>query len=394
MMQDEQNYEQETIPKREATISGLSGNEMFCVDKLGYRPGNLLVGNSVYSMGFLGSIGSSFKTIVGGEVSQVTNIISEGRHLSTQRLIAEMQEFGGHGATGFSSELIFHNNNIEFLSVASTIHQKYGTPENSFTTAADGQELYCQVDAGYEPLSFVMGNVAYSIGVGRGIGGMFKQLVKGEVKQYSDIFTQTRNLALERIIGEAQSVGANAVVGINTSIMPFGLSGVHEMLMLGTASRHTMNDEIFNEIGVITSDLTAEEMWNLANLGYAPLQLVLGTSVYSMGFVGGFMAGLKNWVKGEISELTELIYNAREESLRKVREQATAVGADDVIGVKTYIYDIGGGLIEFLAIGTAIKATPNAKTLNAQLIPQAIIRDKNTFIDTAEMAYGRTLTQQ
>jgi hypothetical protein len=67
---------------------------------------------------------------------------------------------------------------------------------------------------------------------------------------------------------------------------------------------------------------------------------------------------------------------------------------DDVVGVKTYIYYISGGLIEFLAIGTAIKATPNAKTLNAQLIPQAIIRDKNTFIDTAEMAYGRTLTQQ
>lgn len=394
-MDDQQQLTQpapEPSPARQARISGLSGNEMYCVALLGYLPGDLLIGNSVYSLGFLGSIGSSLKSVVGGEVKQVTNIITEGRHLALQRLSQELSQHQGNGATSMSSELIFHGGNVEFLSIGSTIHAANATDASAFTTASDGQELFCQVDAGYTPAAFVMGNVAYSIGVGRGIGGMFKQMVKGEVRQYSNQFTVTRNLALERIKAEASSVGANAVVGIKTSILPFGTSGVHEMLMVGTASNHAMSDASLAGLGVTTSDLTAEETWNLAKLGYAPMELVLGTSVYSIGLVGGFMAALKNFVKGEISELTQIIYGAREESLGKIRAQADAIGADDVVGVKTYIYDLGSGMIEFLAMGTAIKKTGSAGTRSEQLPPQAIIRDKDTFVNTVELAYGTTLT--
>ena len=380
-------------PGPRSVVTGLSGNELFCIDKLGYRAGDLLVGNSVYSLGLLGGIGSAFNAMAGGEVPQITEMITAGRHLSTQRLMNEMRQASMHGATGMSSELIFHAGNVEFLSVASGLYRKDGQmPQFAFTTSADAQELWCQEDSGYAPVAFVMGNVAYSIGVGRGITGAFKQLQKGEVKQYSDIFTHTRSLALQRIVGEAQSVGANAVVGIKTSILPFGGTGVQEMLMVGTAARHDMSDAQFARMGVTTSDLTAEETWNLAKIGYSPLMLVLGTSVYSLGFVGGLMASFKNYVKGEISELTELIYAAREESLGKVRAQASSIGADDVVGVKTYIYDLGGGLIEFLAIGTAVKKTDSAKTATDTLPAQAIIRDKDTFFNAAEASYGVSLT--
>jgi uncharacterized protein YbjQ (UPF0145 family) len=349
----------------------------------------------VYSLGLLGGIGSAFNAMAGGEVTQITEMITAGRHLSTQRLMNEMRQNSMHGATGMSSELIFHAGNVEFLSVASGLYRKDGQmPQFAFTTSADAQELWCQEDAGYAPVAFAMGNVAYSIGVGRGITGAFKQLQKGEVKQYSDIFTHTRNLALQRIVGEAQSVGANAVVGITTSILPFGGTGVQEMLMIGTAAHHDMSDAHFARMGVTTSDLTAEETWNLAKIGYSPLMLVLGTSVYSLGFVGGLMASFKNYVKGEISELTELIYAAREESLGKVRAQASSIGADDVVGVKTYIYDLGGGLIEFLAIGTAVKKTDSAKTATDMLPAQAIIRDKDTFFNAAESSYGVRLTHE
>jgi len=382
-----------TNPGPRSVVTGLSGNELFCIDKLGYRAGDLLVGNSVYSLGLLGGIGSAFNAMAGGEVNQITEMITAGRHLSTQRLMNEMRQSSMHGATGMSSELIFHAGNVEFLSVASGLYRKDGQmPQWAFTTSADAQELWCQEDSGYAPVAFAMGNVAYSIGVGRGITGAFKQLQKGEVKQYSDIFTHTRNLALQRIVGEAQSVGANAVVGIKTSILPFGGTGVQEMLMVGTAARHDMSDAHFARMGVTTSDLTAEETWNLAKIGYSPLMLVLGTSVYSLGFVGGLMASFKNYVKGEISELTELIYAAREESLGKVRAQASSIGADDVVGVKTYIYDLGGGLIEFLAIGTAVKKTDSAKTSTDMLPAQAIIRDKDTFFNAAESSYGVSLT--
>lgn len=382
----------QAAPVRQSVLSGLSGNEMYCVDLLGYHPGNLLVGNSVFSRGLLGSLSAGFRGMVGGEVTAITDMITQGRHLSMQRLIGEMQQSQGHGATSVTTELIFHPQNIEFLSVASTVHQKEGVPTVAFTTSSDGQELFCQIDAGYQPVSFVMGNVAYSIGVGRGITGAFRQLAKGEVKEYSDLFTHTRNLALERIVGEAQSVGANAVVGITTNILPFGGTAVQEMLMVGTASRHDLSDPAVAAVGVVTSDLTAEEMWSLARIGYVPMKLVMGTSVYSLGFVGGITSAFKNFVKGEIDELTQLIYGAREESLAKVQQQATAVGADDVIGIKTYVYDLGGGLIEFLAIGTAVKRSPTATTRSPQLPPQAIVRDRDTFFNTAETSYGVTLT--
>jgi uncharacterized protein YbjQ (UPF0145 family) len=274
----------DTDPGPRSVVTGLSGNELFCIDRLGYRAGDLLVGNSVYSLGLLGGIGSAFNAMAGGEVTQITEMITAGRHLSTQRLMNEMRQAFMHGATGMSSELIFHAGNVEFLSVASGLYRKDGQmPQFAFTTSADAQELWCQEDSGYAPVAFAMGNVAYSIGVGRGITGAFKQLQKGEVKQYSDIFTHTRSLALQRIVGEAQSVGANAVVGIKTSILPFGGTGVQEMLMVGTAARHDMSDAHFARMGVTTSDLTAEETWNLAKIGYSPLMLVLGTSVYSLG---------------------------------------------------------------------------------------------------------------
>jgi uncharacterized protein YbjQ (UPF0145 family) len=382
------------VNERGSVLTGLSGNEMYCVDILGYYPGNLLVGNSVFARGLVGTFTSGFRALVGGEVTPITETIAQGRHLAMQRLIEEMKTAGGHGATGVSSEVIFHASNIEFLSIASSVQQKEGVPATSFTTAADGQELYCQIDAGYTPLSFVMGNVAYSIGVARGIGGMFKQLVKGEVRQYSDIFTTTRNLALQRIVAEAKSVGANAVIGIKTNILPFQGTSIQEMLMVGTASHHDIADDAVQAQGVITSDLTAEEMWGLAKIGYTPLQLVLGTSVYSLGFLGGISASLKNLVKGEISEMTELIYGAREESLGKVKKQASDIGADDVVGVRTYIYDLGGGMIEFLAIGTAVKRTAAATTKSDQLVPQAIIRDKETFINTVELSYGASVTSR
>lgn len=391
-MEPTQNAPQ-TKPTRAPRYTGLSGNEMYCIDLIGYEPGKLLVGNSVFSMGFIGGIGSSLRTIVGGEITQITHMIAEGRRLSLKRFDDELAEEKGSGAAGVTSELIFHPGNIEFLTIGSTVHHKDGENTQSFTTAADGQELFCQWDSGYQPLSFVFGNVAYSIGMGRGITGAFRQLAKGEVRQYSDIFNTTRNLALERIENEAREHGANSVVGIKTTILPVGASGVQEMMMVGTASHNPEIDAISQSVGgVTTSDLTAEETWNVAKLGYAPIKLVLGTSVYSLGLVGGIMSALKNFVRGEISELTQLIYGAREESLKKVQDQAEAVGADDVIGIKTYIYDLGGGLIEFLAIGTAVKRVDSLVTKSAQLPPQALIRDKDTFVDAANTVYGTDLT--
>ncbi len=391
-MDPDQNINDSAPQTSTTKYSGLSGNELYCISLLGYQPGNILVGNSVFAMGFIGGIGSSIRTVVGGEITQVTNMIAEGRRLSLSRFGKEMAEASGSGASGVTSELIMHPGNIEFLTIGSTIHRSDNASQVSFTSAADGQELFCQWDAGYQPVSFVFGNVAYSIGVARGILGSLRQLAKGEVKQYSDIFNKTRNAALERIMQETKSLNGNSVVGIRTTILPVGTSGVQEMIMIGTASYNKQLDSVAQSVGgVTTSDMTAEETWNIAKLGLAPVKLVIGTSVYSLGFIGGMKSVLKNLVKGEINELTQLIYGAREESLKKVQQQAEEIGADHVLGIKTYIYNLGSGLIEFLAIGTAVKKVDGLTTSSQQLPPQAIIRDKDTFVDTANFSYGTDL---
>lgn len=372
--------------------TGLSGNEIYCIDLLGYRPGEIVVGNSVHALGALRGIGSGFRAIAGGEVTQFTQLIEEGRAAALGRLEAEAKQHGAIGITGVTSEIVFHGTNIEFLSLGSAIHSKTssGAPETlQFSTSADGQDLFVQEDAGYAPVKFVFGNVAYSIGITGGIIGAFKTLARGEVREFSDIFNLTRHLALERVTKEARAAGANSVVGIETTILPFGISGVKEMLMIGTAAKNAALPA--NE--VVTSDLTPQEMWNLNQLGYTPLKLVLGTSVYSLGLMGGITSALKSFVRGEITELTTLLYDARENALRMITDEAKKIGADEVIGVKTHVYQLGSGLIEFMAIGTAMKRTPGAKNRSPHLPPQAFSQDWDTFVDTADRNFGVNLNQ-
>ena len=358
-------------------MTGLSGNEMYCLHLKGLSPGELVVGNSVYSLGFVGGIGAGLKSAFGGEVTQITQIIHEGRQQSYARMVEEAQQRGGAGITGVTSELRAFHGNIEFLSVASCVHAAdQQTEKLLFSTSGDGQELYCLLDAGYSPRKFVFGNVAYSTGIGGGLLGSLKSLARGEIKEFSDIFNSTRHLALARIAAEASGVGANAVVGIETEIMPF--QGIHEMFMMGTAAHNPALDARHSKEPV-TSDLTCEEMWNLTNMGYMPLKLVLGTAVYSLGFFGGLKAMFKSFSRGEVTDLTSLVYDAREHAIGLIKREAEAIGADDVVGVKTHIHELGG-LIEFMAIGTAVKRVPGIATVTPTLPPQAIIKDKDTWI--------------
>ncbi len=372
--------------------TGLSGNEIYCLHKAGYRFGDIAVGNSVHSLGVMRSIGSGLRAIAGGEIASYTQLIEEGRATALSRMEKESRDRGAVGISGVTSELVLHGSNIEFLSLGSMLHTAGGdgAPEQlSFSTSADGQDLYAQVDAHYTPKQFVFGNVAYSIGITGGIIGTLKTLARGEVREFSDIFNTTRHLALERITAEAAKADANAVVGIETTILPLFGTGLQEMLMIGTASHNPS----LPEGGVVTSDLTPQEMWNLNKMGYAPLKLLLGTSVYSLGLVGGVTSFMKSFVKGEIPELSQLIYEARENALAILNKEADAIGADEVVGVKMYVYQLGGGLIEFLAVGTAVKKVPGLSSESAELVPQAFTPDWDTFINVAELQIGVDLNK-
>ena len=85
-----------------------------------------------------------------------------------------------------------------------------------------------------ETLGIVSGNIVNSKHVGKDIAAAFKTLVGGEIKGYTELLTESRNAALERMIDAAESIGADAVVGLR-----FGSSSVMqsaaEIFAYGTA---------------------------------------------------------------------------------------------------------------------------------------------------------------
>ncbi|MFC5473913.1 heavy metal-binding domain-containing protein [Paraherbaspirillum soli] len=356
-------------------VTGLSGNEIYCMHLKGFTPAGIVVGNSVQSMGVLGSLGSAFRGALGGEVPAITDMIHAGREAAFERMTKEAEREGVHGVVGVTSELRALAGNSEFLFVGSGVLGH--STSRMFTSAGDAQELYCHMDAGYQPIHFAFGNIAYSVGVVGGITGTLKTMVRGEIKEFSDIFNATRHHALERLVNQAKKVGANAVIGVKTNVKK--LNGIHEMYMTGTAAMHPSLPAACYD-SPVSSDLTGEELWSMTSLGYAPVKLLISTSVYSLGAIGGLKAMFKGFIKGEISDLTTLIYDARENVFDRLKSDAAEVGAEEVVGTKTYIVELGSGLIEVIAIGTAVRKLPGFSVVTPSLPCQAIIRDKDTWI--------------
>jgi uncharacterized protein YbjQ (UPF0145 family) len=356
-------------------LTGLSGNEIYCMRLKGLTPSGVVIGNSIQSMGFLGGVRSAFRGIVGGEIPDVTNMIHQGREAAFVRMRAEADREQVHGVVGVNSELRNLGGNSEFLFVGSGVSGPPGTA--MFTSAGDAQELYCHMDAGYEPKQFVFGNIAYSVGAVGGIAGALKTLVRGEIKEFSDVFNETRHHALERLVAHAKAAGANAVVGVRTNVLHF--AGFHEMYMTGTAASHPLLPAEFRAAPV-TSDLTGEELWAMTQLGYMPVKLLISTSVYSLGAIGGIKAAFRGLVKGEIGDLTTLIYDAREHVFERLKTEAAAIGAEEVVGIKTYIIELGASLIEIFAVGTAVRRLSGLGVKTQVLPAQAIIRDKDTWV--------------
>lgn len=85
-----------------------------------------------------------------------------------------------------------------------------------------------------ETLGIARGSTVRTRNVGNDILAAFKNLVGGEVEQYTKLQADAREQALQRMIEDAKSLGANAVVCVRfqTSVM---MAGASELLAYGTA---------------------------------------------------------------------------------------------------------------------------------------------------------------
>ncbi len=104
---------------------------------------------------------------------------------------------------------------------------------------------------------------------------------------------------------------------------------------------------------IFTSDLTVNEFLLVREVGFRPLGLVLGTSIYHVGLQLG------RWSKNqEMTTLSQAMYHARELAMSRMEAEASALGADGIVGVRLEVEmkEFGNDIAEFIAVGTAVKA--------------------------------------
>jgi len=118
--------------------------------------------------------------------------------------------------------------------------------------------------------------------------------------------------------------------------------------------------------GLFTSDLSVNEFLLVREAGFEPVGLVVGSSIYHIGFQ---FAGWKQ--NQEVNVLTQAMYHARELAMTRMEEEANALGADGIVGVRLQItrYEWGEALAEFMAIGTAIRSRSGQSYRNPRGLP-------------------------
>jgi len=85
-----------------------------------------------------------------------------------------------------------------------------------------------------EVLGLVRGNTIRARHMGRDIMAGLRNIVGGEIKEYTQMLSQARNQAVERMVKEAEKLGADAVIGMRFTTSQT-MSGAAEILAYGTA---------------------------------------------------------------------------------------------------------------------------------------------------------------
>lgn len=85
-------------------------------------------------------------------------------------------------------------------------------------------------------LGIARGNVVRGRSIGRNIVASFRLLVGGEIHEYTKLMAESREQALDRLIEHAQSLGADAVIGLRFDATEAGAqTPATEVLAYGTA---------------------------------------------------------------------------------------------------------------------------------------------------------------
>ncbi|MCW2780621.1 MAG: hypothetical protein JWR35_1070 [Marmoricola sp.] len=107
---------------------------------------------------------------------------------------------------------------------------------------------------------------------------------------------------------------------------------------------------------VWTSDLSVAEFALLDAAGFRPLEFVMGSSVFHIGWQ---QQNLRQSV--ELQVLSQAMYTARMNAMGRMLAEAAQVGADGIVGTRLTFrqHGISADHIEFIAVGTAVVSKTN-----------------------------------
>ncbi len=242
-----------------------------------------------------------------------------------------------------------------------------------FTSDLSVNEFVLVQEAGFEPLSMVVGSSMYHVGIQI---GRWKQSVE------LDVLTQAmyhgRTNAMDRMLAEASRVGADGVVGMRLDLVMYeGGQDVLEFMAVGTAVRSKANPGAYRAPNgqPFTSDLSGQEFFTLVRAGHLPVSFVFGTCVYHVAHQGMMQSMRQMGQNVEMPQYTQAVYDARELAMGRMQYEVERDGASGAVGVRLEVNNHvwGEHAIEFISMGTAVRplaggAEPVPPTLVLPLI--------------------------
>jgi uncharacterized protein YbjQ (UPF0145 family) len=205
--------------------SDLSVNEFALVDSLGLRPLGLVMGSSIYHVGWQQRPGSwGFQA---NATSQELRVLSEAwnevRRLAFGRLEQEARLLGADAVVGVRLTRGGHDwavGAVEYVAVGTAVRIEGASPlERPALTDLSGQDYWKLWRAGYRPLGVAGASTVFYIVPGwsqrRAQSGFFSSWANQELRDFTQGVYDARELALARLTADAASHGAAGVVGVS-----------------------------------------------------------------------------------------------------------------------------------------------------------------------------------
>jgi uncharacterized protein YbjQ (UPF0145 family) len=227
---------------RKLFTSDLSVNEFLLIKEAGFEPSGLVVGSSIYHIGF-----QQARWTKNEEMTVLTEALYHARELAMSRMQEEAQELGADGIVGVRlkvKHMSWASDLAEFVAIGTAVHHK--DPEQrknfrtvdgkAFTSDLSGQDFWTLLQSGYRPVGMVMGNCVYHI-AHQTVGQWFKNIGQNvEMMNFTQGLYDARELAMERMQTEAEHLQAEGIVGVDIHEGNYSWStNVIEFFVVGTA---------------------------------------------------------------------------------------------------------------------------------------------------------------